>query len=79
MTPAHEPRAFSVRARHEHAHHPHLFTETSFEAAALAYVEDHPVAGGEGGEVSIVVTEMASGLQHCFRIDLETGESAPCG
>jgi len=79
MTAAPEPRPFSVRARHEHAHHPHLFVETSFEAAAMAYVEDHSAAEGEGNEVSIVVTEMGSGLQHCFRIDLETGESAPCG
>ena len=77
--PIPEPRAFRVHARHVDRHHAHLVTETSFEAAAVAYLEDYPHAPDEDHAISIVVHELASGHEHCFRIDLDTGETAPCG
>ncbi len=71
-------RQFSVRARHLDSHHARTLSEPSFEAAAVAYVEDlHPV--GDEVEVSVIVRELASGHEHCFRIDLDTGEATPCG
>lgn len=73
-------RRFSVRARHVDSHHARVVEEASFEAAAVAYVEDFSlVAEDEGPEISVIVRDLASGHEHCFRIDLETGEAAPCG
>jgi hypothetical protein len=71
-------REFSVRARHVESHHARTVSERSFEAAAVAYVEDfHPAA--DDGEISVIVRDVAKGHEHCFRIDLESGEAAPCG
>ncbi len=36
------PRDFRVHARHIDSHHAHVVKEASFEAAAVAYVEDFP-------------------------------------
>ena len=78
MTSASIDRKFRVHARHIDGHHARTLSERSFEAAAVAYLEDlHPV--GEETEVSIVVRELDTGHEHCFRIDLETGETAACG
>jgi hypothetical protein len=72
-------RRFRVHARHIDAHHARVITEPSFEAAAIAYVEDlHPPAGGTD-EISIIVRDLDSGHEHCFRLDLQTGETSPCG
>lgn len=73
-----ETRQFSVRARHVDSHHARVLKETSFEAAAVAYLEDFPQAPDGGHDVSVIVQDMASGLQHCFRVDLDTGEAEPC-
>jgi hypothetical protein len=71
-------RRFSVHARHLDGHHARTLYERSFEAAAVAYVEDlHAV--GEEAEIRVIVRDIASGREHCFRIDLDTGEAAPCG
>ena len=72
-------REFRVHACHIDSHHARHVTETSFEAAAVAYVEHHPYAADEDHEISVVVREVASGHEHCFKIDLETGETASCG
>lgn len=53
-------------------------TERSFEAAALAYIEDLHLADG-GAEISLVVQDMESGHEHCFRVDLDSGETSACG
>jgi len=74
---ADHPRPFRVHARHLDRHHARVVTEPSFEAAAVAYVED--LALSAEGEVSVIVHELASGREHCFKIDLDTGETAPCG
>ena len=78
MPQAPEPRRFSVHARHVEAHHARVLEERSFEAAAVAYVEDlHAI--GEAHEISVIVRELDSGHEHCFHIDLDTGDTAACG
>ena len=77
--PSTETREFRVHARHVDHHHAHLVREVSFEAAAVAYLEDFPQAPEADDEVSVIVHEVASGHEHCFRVDLATGETAPCG
>jgi hypothetical protein len=75
-TPA--ERQFRVHARHIDGHHARTLSERSFEAAAIAYLEDlHPPS--DEAEVSVVVHEVETGHEHCFRIDLETGDTAACG
>ena len=78
MPQAPEPRRFSVHARHVEAHHARVLEERSFEAAAVAYVEDlHAIS--DAHEISVIVRELDSGHEHCFRIDLDTGDTAACG
>ncbi len=72
-------RQFSVHARHVDHHHARLVDEPSFEAAAIAYVEDFHPPMSEGSEISVIVRDVTTGHQHCFRIDLESGETSPCG
>jgi hypothetical protein len=74
-----ETRQFSVHARHVDSHYARVLEEASFEAAAVAYFEDfHPPMTDERA-ISVIVRELETGHQHCFRIDLDTGETAPCG
>ena len=80
MSEASEPnRRFSVHARHVDRHHARVVEETSFEAAAVAYVEDFHPPVGEDNEISVIVRDLQGGGEHCFRIDLDSGEAAPCG
>jgi hypothetical protein len=72
-------RRFRVHARHIDSHHARVVTESSFEAALIVYVEDFPLETGVGGPISVIVRDMDSGHEHCYRVDLETGETAPCG
>lgn len=74
-----ETRQFRVHARHVDGHHARLLEEASFEAAAVAYVEDFHPPVGEDNEISVIVREVGTGHEHCFRIDLESGDAAPCG
>ena len=74
-----ETRRFSVHARHIDAHHARVLEERSFEAAAVAYVEDFSPAVSDDHEISVIVRDLGSGHQHCFKIDLDTGDAAPCG
>ncbi|HEX4096974.1 MAG TPA: DUF5961 family protein [Caulobacteraceae bacterium] len=71
-------RSFRVHARHVDRHHARTLDEASFEAAAVAYVEDLHELPGDGAPISVVVLEIETGHEHCFRIDLETGDTAPC-
>ena len=77
MPQASESRRFSVHARHVEAHHARVLEERSFEAAAVAYAEDLHAIGDEY-EISVIVRELDSGHEHCFRIDLESGDTAAC-
>ena len=74
---ARQARSFRVHARDIDDHHARLIEETSFEAAAVAYVEDFSPAGE--AEIRVIVREVATGHEHCFLIDLASGEAAPCG
>jgi hypothetical protein len=70
-------RRFSVHGAEEAPSRAHLVEGVSFEDAALHFVEDrHPE--GEGDEVSLFVEDCETGERQCFRIDLETGATAPC-
>lgn len=71
-------RKFRVRARHVDSHHWRLVTEPSFEAAAVAYVESYFYVADNERELSVIVHDVATGHEHCFRIDLGTGVPAPC-
>ena len=71
-------RTFRVHARHIDAHHARTLEEPSFEAAAVAYFEDLHDLPSEG-ELSVIVQEVETGHQHCFRLDLESGDTSPCG
>jgi hypothetical protein len=70
---------FRVHARHFDSHHARVVVEASFEAAAVAYVEDLAPVGGDDQEISVIVHSLEDGREHCFRIDLQTGEAAVCG
>ena len=75
------PRRFSVHARHLDRHHARLVEEATFEAAAVAYAQDLAEAGVDApmGAVNVVVRDVESGHEHCFRLDLDSGETAACG
>lgn len=76
--PADTPR-FTVRARHLHGHHARAVDEPTAEAAALAFLEDFGHDPDEDEAVSLIVRDEATGREQCFRVDLATGETAPCG
>jgi hypothetical protein len=73
-----EIRRFSVHARHVDPHHARVLEENSFEAAAVAYIEHFSSPVSDDHEISVIVRDLDSGHQHCFRIDLDTGDTAPC-
>ena len=79
MTQAAETRPFSVHARHVGSHHARVLEETSFEAAAVAYVEDFHAAqatstrSASSSARSRPATSTASGSTS------KSGETAPCG
>ena len=76
---AENARRFRVYARHVDAHHARVLEETSFEAAAVAYVEDLCPSFTDQKEIGVIVRDLGTGHEHCFKIDLESGDSAPRG
>lgn len=74
---------FTVRARHLHGHHARPLDEPNAEAAAVAYLEEfaHDGDAEENGDqtVTVIVRDDDTGREQCFRVDLATGETAPCG
>jgi hypothetical protein len=79
MTKVENPRRFRVYARHLDRHHARLVEETSFEAAAIAYVEDGDLSFPADDDLRVIVHDIGTGHEHCFRLDLATGETEPCG
>ena len=75
---ASQARLFRVHARHLDPPHARTVTEASFEAACVAWLEAWPGEIGAEGVVSVVVRDLASGCEHCFGIDLDTGALASC-
>jgi hypothetical protein len=71
-------RLFRVHARRLATSHGHLVSESSFEAAAVVWLEGWPGETGTDTTVSIIVRDLDSGLEHCFGIDLDAGAVAPC-
>ena len=75
MSPSPTLRTFAV---HELDKAPaRLIHESSIEAAAAAFAED--VAPTDAHQLSVVVQEVDTGREHCFRVDLDTGDTVPCG
>ncbi|CAN5329640.1 hypothetical protein BH10PSE4_BH10PSE4_48720 [soil metagenome] len=73
-----DTQTYRVHARGEAASHAHAVDAVTFEEAAVAFVELwHPPVDADG-EVSVIVRAADSGVEHCFRIDLDNGDAAPC-
>ena len=70
-------RRYSVHGTEEAPSRAYMVEGASFEDAALHFLEDRHMAA-DGQEVSLFVEDCETGERQCFRIDLETGESAPC-
>ena len=77
MISASKNRDFLVHARHVDRHHARRVSETSFEAAAIAYLEHLPHAPDATSEIGVIVRDLETGHEHSFRVDLETGDAAP--
>jgi hypothetical protein len=75
--PQTDQRKFCVHAA-DLGHSSRIVEEASFEAAAVAYAEDYPLIVGEDDDLRVIVQDMDSGQEHCFRINLDTGSTAPC-
>jgi hypothetical protein len=71
-------REFAVRARHDVLRHRRRVLERSFEAAAIAYVEDLPHVGADDSRIGVIVLDLESGAERCFHIDLDTGVADAC-
>ena len=56
-----------------------VLSETGFEAAVMAFVEDYALPADHEGDVVVIVREVETGREHCFRIDLASGDTSPCG
>lgn len=69
-------RRFAVHAAAEAAACSRLVEGVSFEDAALHFLEDRHLEGDT--TVQLFVEDCQTGEQQCFRIDLATGETAPC-
>lgn len=69
-------RAFSVHGLDAAPSRSQRVDAASFEDAALSFVETHHL--DHDAEVSLMVEDCETGERQCFRIDLETGETAPC-
>ena len=78
MTQISADRAFCVHALDDTRNHAHEVRGASFEEAALAFVEDWHPRPDEEGDVSLIVRDQQTGREQCFRIDLDSGQAAPC-
>jgi hypothetical protein len=77
---AENARGFRVHARHIDGHHARLLHEASFEAAAVAYLEhlDVQAPAGDAQDISVIVHEVGTGHERCFKVDLGSGATTPC-
>lgn len=76
-TPPHS-RRFSVHGAAEAPSRAHLVEGSNFVDAALHFVENWHPAANDDDEVSLIVEDCETGERQCFRVDLESGETAPC-
>jgi Family of unknown function (DUF5961) len=81
QTEASLQRRFAVHGVAEAPSRAALVEGVSFEDAALAFLEArHIETAADAGddEVSLIVEDCESGERQCFRVDLASGETAPC-
>jgi hypothetical protein len=71
-------RRFSVHGVAEAPACAHIVEGVSFEDAALHFLEEKHATPEVDEEVSLFVEDCETGERQCFRIDLATGETAPC-
>ncbi len=72
------PRRFSVHSADEAPSRSHAVDGVSFQDAALHFIEHfHPAADADD-EVRLFIEDCESGERQCFRVDLMSGETAPC-
>lgn len=80
MPKSNKKRKFSVYARHPGRRATHVIEEVSLEAAAIAFLEDFPLpADDEDHKLTVIVRDLTESSEHCFTVDLDTGETQPCG
>jgi hypothetical protein len=73
-----DARTYSVHGVADTPSRAHIVEAMGFEDAALHFVGDfHPAADAQD-EVSLFVEDTETGERQCFRIDLASGEAAPC-
>jgi hypothetical protein len=75
MTEAH---SYFVRPRDD-ARHGHVVEAASFEEAAVAFVERWSPPVDQEGDVALIVRDRDDGRELCLRLDVDSGEAAPCG
>jgi len=68
-------QAYSVRPRDSQGP-ARVIQEEAAETAAAVFLEDW--TPDEGGEAAVIVRELDTGREHCFRVDLHTGDAQPC-
>ena len=71
-------RRFSVHGVEDAPGRCLLVEGLSFEDAALHFVEHRHLEADGQGDVSLLVEDCDTGERQCFRVDLATGEAAPC-
>ena len=72
-------RAFVVHAAHEGRGAAHRVEGRSFEEAAVAFVETWRPGVSADGAVQVIVRDAEDGREHCFVVDMDGGDAAPCG
>jgi hypothetical protein len=58
--------------------HGHTVEATSWEGAAVGFMERYSPTADADGEVRVHVRSPETGLEHCFVIDLDDGRVASC-
>lgn len=71
-------RQFRVHARDLADHRARVLSEPSFEAAAIAYAEEYPHSIDDDPEIRVVVRDLETGHEHCFTVDLGSGDTSSC-
>jgi hypothetical protein len=77
--PSAQPRSFSVHASDEAPGRAHMVEGASHMDAALQFVQEQHPAADLFGEAAVMVEDCETGERQCFRIDLGSGDVAPCG
>lgn len=71
-------RRFAVHEASEDRARGRTVEAKSFKDAAFEFLDAWRPEADDHGDVTLVVTDCASGREHCLQIDVGTGEAAPC-